>query len=112
MSEKRYDTALYTQNEQIHIGAWPSFSLYEGGAYALGSEVNLSASRMYAVEGQCFVVAPCAIVSDEMIDVMCDTPIKQQLLKKGGGYARIFAPDGSPMGTNLAPDEEGHGRPS
>lgn len=99
--------AMFSQNEQIHIGAWPSFSVYEGGAYALGPEVNVSASRMYAVEGQCFVIAPCATVSDAMIEALCDTPIKQQLLKKGGGYARIFAPDGSPMGENLAPDEEG-----
>lgn len=99
--------AMFSQNEQIHIGAWPSFSLYEGGAYALGPEVNTSASRIYAVEGQCFVIAACATVSDDMFDMLCDTPVKQQLLKKGGGYARIFAPDGSPLGENLPPDEEG-----
>lgn len=99
--------AMFSQNEQIHVAAWPSFSLYEGGAYALGPEVNTSASRIYAVEGQCFVVAACATVSDEMIELLCDTPTKQQLLKKGGGYARIFAPDGSPLGENLATDEEG-----
>jgi aliphatic nitrilase len=28
--------AMYAQNEQVHIAAWPSFSLYRGGAYALG----------------------------------------------------------------------------
>lgn len=99
--------AMFSQNEQIHVAAWPSFSVYEGGAYALGPEVNTSASRMYAVEGQCFVIAPCAIVSDAMIEALCDTPLKQQLLKKGGGHARIFGPDGAPLGTNLAPDAEG-----
>jgi len=99
--------AMYSQNEQIHIAAWPSFSLYEGGAYALGPEVNTAASRMYAVEGQCFVLASCATVSDEMVEFLCDTPLKQQLLKKGGGYARIFGPDGAPLGETLAPDEEG-----
>jgi aliphatic nitrilase len=52
--------AMYAQNEQVHIAAWPSFSLYRGGAYALGPEVNNAASRIYAVEGQCFVLAPCA----------------------------------------------------
>ncbi len=52
--------AMYAQNEQIHCGAWPSFSLYRGGAYALGAEVNNAASQVYAAEGQCFVVAPCA----------------------------------------------------
>ena len=43
--------AMYAQNEQIHIAAWPSFSLYRGGAYALGPEVNNAASQLYAVEG-------------------------------------------------------------
>ena len=99
--------AMYSQNEQIHVASWPSFSVYEGGAYALGPEVNTAASRIYAVEGQCFVLAACATVSDAMVEFLCDTPTKQQLLKKGGGYARIFGPDGSPMGENLAPDEEG-----
>ncbi|MEM6693475.1 MAG: carbon-nitrogen hydrolase family protein [Pseudomonadota bacterium] len=99
--------AMYSQNEQIHAAAWPSFSLYEGGAYALGPEVNVAATRMYAVEGQCFVIGACAIVSDDMVELLCDTPVKQQLLKKGGGYARIFGPDGAPLGEDLAPDEEG-----
>ncbi|MGB5864684.1 MAG: carbon-nitrogen hydrolase family protein, partial [Sulfitobacter sp.] len=98
--------AMYSQNEQIHCAAWPSFSVYEGGAYALGPEVNTAASRMYAVEGQCFVIAACATVSDEMYDFLCTTETKQALLKKGGGHARIFGPDGAPLGTNLAPDEE------
>ncbi|PHR93537.1 MAG: amidohydrolase [Blastopirellula sp.] len=99
--------AMFSQNEQIHVASWPSFSLYEGGAYALGHEVNTSASQVYAVEGQCFVLAACAIVSDEMFELMCDTPAKQQMLKKGGGYARIFGPDGAPLGNIIPPDKEG-----
>lgn len=99
--------AMYAQNEQIHVAAWPSFSLYEGGAYALGPEVNTAASRMYAVEGQCYVVAPCATVSAAMVEMLCDTPVKEGLLQKGGGYARIFRPDGYPLGVELAPDQEG-----
>lgn len=99
--------AMYSQNEQIHVASWPSFSLYPGAAYALGPEVNLAASRMYAVEGQCFVLAPCGVVSDEMVEMMCDTDMKKALLPTGGGHAMIFAPDGSPMCEPLAPDEEG-----
>ena len=73
--------AMYAQNEQVHIAAWPSFSLYRGGAYALGAEVNNAASRIYAVEGQCFVLAPCATVSPEMVQMLCgDDPMKRQLL--------------------------------
>jgi nitrilase len=99
--------AMYAQDEQVHVGAWPSFSLYRGGAYALGPEVNTAASRVYAVEGQCFVLAPCATVSPEMIELLCTDDTKRQLLLPGGGYAGIYAPDGQLMTEPLAEDAEG-----
>ncbi|HSB24802.1 MAG TPA: carbon-nitrogen hydrolase family protein [Burkholderiaceae bacterium] len=100
--------AMYAQNEQVHIAAWPSFSLYRGGAYALGPEVNNAASRIYAVEGQCFVIAPCATVSKDMIGLLCgDDPMKKQLLLEGGGFAAIYAPDGQLMHEPLPEQTEG-----
>lgn len=99
--------AMYAQNEQVHIAAWPSFSLYVDAAYALGPEVNNAASRLYAVEGQCFVVAPCATVSQKMIDMLCETPEQQALLKLGGGHAQIYGPDGRSLADPLPPDAEG-----
>lgn len=99
--------AMYAQNEQIHIAAWPSFSLYRGAAYALGPELNTALSQVYAAEGQCFVLAPCATVSAEMIELLCVDDTKRQLLKPGGGFARVFGPDGSPLGQPLPEEEEG-----
>jgi len=100
--------AMYAQNEQVHIAAWPSFSLYRGGAYALGPEVNNAASRIYAVEGQCFVIAPCATVSKDMVGLLCgDDPMKKQLLLEGGGFAAIYAPDGQLMHEPLPEKTEG-----
>ncbi len=99
--------ALYAQNEQVHIASWPSFSLYRGGAHALGAEVNNAASQIYAVEGQCFVVAPCATVSQEIVQLLCTDEMKKQLLVVGGGFARIYAPDGQMMHAPLAENEEG-----
>jgi aliphatic nitrilase len=100
--------AMYAQDEQVHVAAWPSFSLYRGGAYALGPEVNTAASRIYAVEGQCFVVAPCATVSNEMVQMLCgDDPTKRQLLLEGGGFATIWAPDGQLMHEPLPENVEG-----
>ena len=100
--------AMYAQNEQVHIAAWPSFSLYRGGAYALGPEVNNAASRIYAVEGSCFVIAPCATVSAEMIQMLCgDDPAKNQLLLQGGGFTTIYAPDGQLMHEPLPEGSEG-----
>src|SRR5216683_3055758 len=99
--------AMYAQNEQVHVASWPSFSLYDPFAPALGAEVNNAASRVYAVEGSCFVLAPCATVSQAMIEELCDRPDKHALLHAGGGYAAIYGPDGSSIGEKLAPDQEG-----
>jgi nitrilase len=99
--------AMYSQNEQIHVAAWPSFSLYEPFAHALGWQVNNAASKIYAVEGSCFVVAPCAVVSKAMIEEMCDSPDKHDLLHVGGGHSAIYGPDGSSLVQKLPEDQEG-----
>jgi nitrilase len=98
---------MYAQNEQVHVASWPSFSLYDPFAPALGAEVNNAASRVYAVEGSCFVLAPCATVSQAMIDELCDRPDKQALLHVGGGHAVIYGPDGSAIAEKLLPEQEG-----
>lgn len=99
--------ALYAQNEQVHVAAWPSFALYRGGAHALGAEVNNAASQIYAVEGQCFVVAPCAVVTKDIVQMLCTDEAKKQLLVEGGGFARIYAPDGQLMHEPLPESQEG-----
>lgn len=99
--------AMYSMGEEIHVGAWPSFSVYRGGARALGPEVNTAASLMYAVEGQVFVVAPCAVVGQGAHDFFCDTEHKRQLLQLGGGFARIYGPEGTPLAEPLPETEEG-----
>ncbi len=99
--------AMYAQHEQLHIGGWPSFSLFEGAAFALGPEVNTAASRLYAVEGGCFVLAPCGLIGEAAQEEFADTDLKKQLLALGGGHARIFGPDGREMADPLPPTQEG-----
>jgi nitrilase len=104
--------AMYAQHEEIHVASWPSLSIYRDMAYALGPEVNNAASMIYAVEGGCFVLAPCAIISQEMFDMLCDTPHKAHLLnprggKPGGGFTVIYGPDGRALCEPLAENEEG-----
>ncbi|WP_300058550.1 carbon-nitrogen hydrolase family protein [uncultured Roseobacter sp.] len=100
--------AMYAQDEQIHCAAWPNLKLYEGGAYALGHQVNTAASMIYAVEGGCFVIAACALVSKEQQDILCEgDPQKEALCPVGGGYTRIYAPDGQSIGSDLPDTEEG-----
>lgn len=96
--------AMYAQDEQIHVGAWPSFSLYPM-ATALGPEVNTAVSRVYAVEGGCFVLAPSMPVTAELVERLCDSDERRELLTTGGGATTIFGPDGSTLAA-AAPDEE------
>jgi len=100
--------AMYAQNEQIHCAAWPNLALYEGGAYALGHQVNNGASMVYAVEGGCFVIAACALVSKEQQAILCEgDPMKEALCPVGGGYTKIYAPDGQSIGSEIAHTDEG-----
>ncbi len=99
--------AMYAQGEQLHFASWPSFSLFEGAAFALGPEVNTGASRQYAVEGQCFVLAACGVIGAATQEHFADTEMKKQLLSLGGGHTRIYGPDGRDLATPLPPTEEG-----
>src|SRR5246127_2231733 len=77
------------------------------GGPARGGEVTNAASRVYAVEGSCFVLAPCATVSQAMIDELCDRPDKHALLHVGGGHAALYGPDGSSLAEKLPQEQEG-----
>jgi nitrilase len=69
--------------------------------------VNKSAMRMYAVEGQLFVVNSSNLVDQLCLDIFCDTPEKRQLIELGGGWARFFGPDGGDLAEPLPHTEEG-----
>lgn len=98
--------AMYSMHEQVHIAAWPSFSCYPQ-AYSLGPEVNNAASQVYALEGQCFVLAPCGVISQETIEVLVETDDQAALIRAGGGFAQVYAPDGRPMCEPLPEDQDG-----
>jgi aliphatic nitrilase len=96
--------AMYAENEQLHVAAWPS--LFGRAGYAFGPQVGLAASQIYAVEGQCYVLASCAVVSDEMIAILSDGSAGPSL-SQGGGHSMIFGPDGKPLCTAIPPSDEG-----
>lgn len=87
--------AMYSLGEQVHVASWPTFGLYRKQSYALSAEPCMGASRQYALEGSCFVVAPVAITSQEWVARLADTPERAELIEVGGGGSCIFAPDGS-----------------
>jgi len=99
--------AMYSMNEQVHVASWPTLSLYQGMAYALGPEANMAVSQVYALEGQCFVVAATSIMTPQIHEAMNLAPEQIDMLPLGGGSSAIFGPDGQPLGNRLAHDEEG-----
>ena len=98
---------MYSQGEEIHVASWPSFSGYRGLAQALSPEVSTAASLLYAVEGQTFVVAPSSVAGPATLETFCDTDLKRQLLQLGGGFARVYGPEGSLLSQPLSETEEG-----
>lgn len=100
--------AMYGLGEQVHVASWPSFCLYRGGAYALGEEVNMAASQIYAVEGGCFVLAATTVTGRAGLDLFAKTDEHRTLLDNGGGGAsRIYGPDGRMLSEPIPQDEEG-----
>jgi len=99
--------ALYSQQEQIHIAGWPSFGLDTGMVHALGHEVSNAISQVYAVEGQCYVIAPTSIIDDATVDYIADSTGGTEPFRTGGGFSMIYGPDGRPLNERLPEHEEG-----
>jgi aliphatic nitrilase len=99
--------AMYSQHEQVHVAAWPGMSLYQPEVHAFGVEAQLTASRMYALEGQTFVLCSTQVVTEGAQEFFCESEAEKKLIGYGGGFGRVFGPDGSDLATPLAEDEEG-----
>ena len=100
--------AMYSQGEQVHVASWPSFCLYRGGAYALGEEVNMAATQVYAVEGSSFVLAATTVTGPAGMDLFAQTDEQAALLGGGGGgCSRVFAPDGQVISNLIDEHTEG-----
>ncbi|MBF6179668.1 Aliphatic nitrilase [Nocardia otitidiscaviarum] len=99
-SRPLFTRAMRADGQQIHVAAWPGF-LTAGDTAGIGAPTT--ASRLYAIEGGAFVLAPCAVVGSAGLSV----PGVNARLARGGGYARIFGSDGAELATPLAEDEEG-----
>ncbi len=100
--------AMYSQGEQVHVASWPSFCLYRGGAHALGEEVNMNATQIYAVEGSNFAIAATQVTGQAGLDLFCENDEQAALLGGGGGgSSRIYAPDGQIISNLLDEHSEG-----
>ncbi|KEO81331.1 nitrilase-related carbon-nitrogen hydrolase [Tumebacillus flagellatus] len=86
---------LADQGEQVHIAAYPGFSL--GLDYSLGQGANAALAQAYALRNQSFVIAASTAVTQEIVNLVCRTDRDRELFATGGGYANVFEPNGAPL---------------
>lgn len=109
----KYHTA--SQNEHIHIAAWPPLFDYPGGGdnepqtqtlFSLSAPGAEILSRSYAIETQSFVLHSTGLMSQVGIDAMQlqGNPLFGQV---GGGRAAVFGPDGRKLSEDLDPTVDG-----
>ncbi|MDZ8274830.1 carbon-nitrogen hydrolase family protein [Microbacterium aquimaris] len=97
--------AMYSLHEQIHVASWPSMSM-ASDYYIHSAKASEEAVRMYAMEGQTFVLASTQIVTEKAHEFFCEDEEQVAVLGHGGGFSRIIGPDGSDLVPPPAPDAE------
>lgn len=99
--------AMFSQDEEIHCAAWPAFSLYAKLSKAFSPEVSINVNQIYAVEGQCFVLAATSVIDQPIYDLLVKNEMHEKFIELGGGYTRIFGPNGAEFGETIPHDKEG-----
>mgnify|MGYP001312310219 CR=1 FL=1 len=101
--------AMFAQHEEVHVAGWPSLAAGASGnpAYALGRQVNLAASQVYAAEGGCYVLAATQVVDESVLRVQAQHLGRDVPFPLGGGCSMIYGPDGRALADFLPEDAEG-----
>ncbi|KAJ5728540.1 carbon-nitrogen hydrolase [Penicillium malachiteum] len=85
----------FSQNEDIHVSAWPSLTPHTGGSdlWSMSKEGCQNLSRTYAIEAQSFVLHCTALITEKGIERM-KTSGGALMSSPGGGSSAVFGPDG------------------
>ncbi|KAJ7912751.1 carbon-nitrogen hydrolase [Mycena leptocephala] len=97
----------YSLGVQVHVASWPYFqSIADGAPPHFSSDIQILICKFAALEGQMFVISSTNLISRENAELcgikdasFFETPL-------GGGFAAIYAPDGTQITPTTAPDQE------
>lgn len=89
---------FYSQHPQIFVGGWwPAFLPHEGGSpYIISGEASSRMSQMVAMEGGCFGIVGCQVVTQAGAEKMKIAGFPWFKFP-GGGFSTIYGPDGSTL---------------
>lgn len=98
----------FTQGEQIHVAAWPPTDAFVDGSpgfYSMTDDGCLTASRMYAMESQAFVLHCGTLLTEPGLESMgtSGSPI---MGKPATGKSAVIGPDGRVLSTTKSTNEE------
>ena len=85
--------ALLAQGENIHVANYVAFPGLETFDIVEGIKIRAGA---HSFEGKLFTIVSSSTISDEMIDILGDTPEnKEYLSRKNNAFSGIFGPEGT-----------------
>ncbi|KAJ8092899.1 hypothetical protein PM082_023533 [Marasmius tenuissimus] len=98
---------MYAQHPQIFVGGWwPAFPPGTGGSpYIVSGEASSRMTQLVAMEGGCFGLVCCQVVSEAGAEKMKMTGFPWFVFP-GGGFTTIYGPDGSALTSPIDPGEE------
>ncbi|KAL0951367.1 hypothetical protein HGRIS_008068 [Hohenbuehelia grisea] len=98
---------FYAQHPQIFVGGWwPAFPPFTGGSpYIVSGEASSRMTQLVAMEGGCFALVGCQVVSEAGAKKMKMTGFPWFKFP-GGGFSTIYGPDGSHLTEPVDPGVE------
>jgi len=98
---------FYSQLPQLFVGGWwPAFPPGTGDCpYIVTGEASAKMTQMVAMEGGCFGLTACQVVSEEGAKIMKMTGFPWFKFP-GGGFSVIYGPDGSELTERIDPGVE------
>jgi nitrilase len=98
---------MCSQQEQIHVAAWPPLRPYQGRElWSMTRDGARTLSRTYAIEAQAFVLHATSLITEKGIARM-NTSNGMLFDKPGGGTSAIFGPDGVQLTEDMDDCTEG-----
>ncbi|MFH1951756.1 MAG: carbon-nitrogen hydrolase family protein [Pseudomonadota bacterium] len=85
--------ALIAKGELFHVGSWPAN--FAAGHHQMMFEAKNFSGRAHAFEGKLFVINAAGVVSEEIKQILCPDPGREDVFGSMGGGSAIIGPDGN-----------------
>ncbi|EKG13147.1 Nitrilase/cyanide hydratase conserved site [Macrophomina phaseolina MS6] len=83
--------ALISQNQHVHVGAWPALSTMQGFEPVADAQIE-ALMKTHALTAQVFVLTAANYVDKQCLEWMEKNLGKQEFVKEGGGWTAIIHP--------------------